>query len=715
MMIPEAWENHESMPLPKRAFYRYHASLIEPWDGPASIAFTDGTVIGAVLDRNGLRPSRYWVTSDDLVIMASEVGVLDVDPGQGGAEGPAPARPHVPGRHLRGPHRRRRRDQGTPGRGPSLQAVARRAPRRPRQAPVPAPRAAAARRGRPTPAGLRLHDRGAQAPDRADGRGPVQSHSGRWAPTRPSRCLSSRPRLLFDYFTQLFAQVTNPPLDAIREELVTSLGGTIGPEGNLLDPGPPVVPPDPPHPPDHRQRRAGEDHRRSTPTTTWGTSTRTVLPCLFRVSEGGAGLRAALDELRRAASQAIENGSNILDALRPQLQRASWRPSRRCCRVSSVHHHLIREKTRTRVGLVVECGDAREVHHMALLIGYGAAAINPYLAFETIEDLIADGLTEVTDPGEGGAQLHQGLRQGRAQGHVEDGHLDGGVLHRRPDLRGHRPGPGPRRRVLHRHRQPARRRRPRRAGRRGGERHMLAYPDRPEERAHRQLQVGGEYQWRREGEYHLFNPDTVFKLQHATRTKRYEIFKEYTRAGRRPEPRAGHPARPVPVPRRRAPAGADRRGRAGQRDRQAVRDRRHVLRLDLGRGPRDAGHRHEPHRRQVEHRRGRRGRRALRARRERRPAPQRDQAGGLGSLRRDERVPGQRRRPADQDGPGRQAGRGRPAPGPQGVPVDRQDPALDARRRPHQPAAAPRHLLDRGPGPAHPRPQERQPRRRGCT
>ena len=266
---------------------------------------------------------------------------------------------------------------------------------------------------------------------------------------------------------------------------------------------------------------------------------------------------------------------------------------------------------------------------------------------------------------------------------------------------------GPRRRVLHRHRHQARRHRPRRH-RRGGRRPARrGVPGRrhPRRRTAR-LEIGGEYQWRREGEPHLFNPETVFRLQHATRTRRYDIFKQYTDAGRRAVRAADDPARPVRASRDgRAPAGPDRRGRAGRRDRQAVLHRRDVLRLDLPGGARDARHRDEPARRQVQHRRGRRGRRpAARPR-----APQRHQAGRLRPLRRHQRVPGQRRRHPDQDGPGRQARRGRPAARPQGLPVDRQDPALHPRRRPDLAAAAPRHLLDRGPRPADPRPEERQP------
>ena len=258
---------------------------------------------------------------------------------------------------------------------------------------------------------------------------------------------------------------------------------------------------------------------------------------------------------------------------------------------SAVHHHLVRTKQRTKVGLVVECGDAREVHHMALLVGYGAGAINPYLAFESIEDLIAEGLHGMAEhrPPRRGQELHQGLRQGRAQGDVEDGRVDRGVVHRRADLRGDRSrrassstSTSPARSAVSAASVSTRSRRPSRCATRSP---TLAGP---EERAHRKLELGGEYQWRREGEYHLFNPDTVFKLQHATRAEPLRhlqgVHARSSTTSRRTSPRcaacSSSPSDRPPVP--------DRRGRAGRRDRQAVLDRGDVVRLDLGRGPRDA-------------------------------------------------------------------------------------------------------------------------------
>jgi glutamate synthase (NADPH/NADH) large chain len=342
----------------------------------------------------------------------------------------------------------------------------------------------------------------------------------------PIAALSDRPRLLFDYFQQLFAQVTNPPLDAIREELVTSLSQNLGPEGNLLDPTPAscrqiVLP----HPILSNADLAkllyineDGDQPGFRPFAVDG---------LFPVAEGGEGLRRALDDVRATVSRAITEGAKVI-ILSDRHSNAEMAPIPSLLLVSAVHHHLIREKTRTKVGLVLECGDAREVHHMALLLGYGASAVNPYLAFETIDDLINEGFLPGLSKGQAnrnyikacgkgvlkvmskmgistvasytGAQVFEAI--GLARDVVDEyftgttSKLGGVGLE-----------------VL---------------AAEAAARHAFAYLERPQEAAHRDLWQGGEYQWRREGEYHLFNPQTVFKLQHATRTKRYEIFKEYT-------------------------------------------------------------------------------------------------------------------------------------------------------------------------------------------
>jgi glutamate synthase (NADPH/NADH) large chain len=524
MMIPEAWENHESMSTERRAFYRFHASLMEPWDGPASIAFTDGTVVGAVLDRNGLRPSRYWVTSDDLVIMASEVGVLDIDPARVIQKGRLqPGRMFLvdttKGRIVSDDEIKSELAQAKPYETWLDAGIVKIAdlPQRPHTR-VPH---ASVRRRQETFGYTYEEIKLLVEPMARTGKEAL----GSMGTDTPLAVLSNRSRLLFDYFKQLFAQVTNPPLDAIREELVTAVANRLGAEHNLFDPGPeschqiiinhPVIDNDQFAKLHHIERGSGLGFK------------STLISCLYPVAGGGAALRDALDDVRRQASEAIASGANIL-ILTDRHSTAEMAPIPSLLFTSAVHHHLIREKTRTRVGLVVEVGDAREVHHMCLLLGYGASAINPYLAFDTIEDLISEGMTELTDPSVAlanyihacdkgvlkvmskmgistvasysGAQIFEAI--GLSRDLVDEyftgtvSKLDGiGLDEIAEEV---------------------------------AKRHAVAYPENPTERAHRDLLYGGEYQWRREGEFHLFNPETVFKLQHATRTKRYDIFKQYT-------------------------------------------------------------------------------------------------------------------------------------------------------------------------------------------
>jgi glutamate synthase (NADPH/NADH) large chain len=528
MMIPEAWENHATMPPAKRAFYRYHASLIEPWDGPASIAFTDGTVIGAVLDRNGLRPSRFWVTDDNRVIMASETGVVDIDPARVVKKGRL-----QPGRmFLVDTAQQRIVEDG------EIKAVL--AAEHPyeqwcdeglvhlndlpeREHRVPSHQSVVRRQMTfgYTHEELRL----LVSPMARQGAEAI----GSMGTDTPIAVLSERPRLLYDYFQQLFAQVTNPPLDAIREELVTSLASTMGPEGNLLDAQPDachqVELPFPILDNDELAKLIHINVDGDRPEFA-----ARVIPGYFKVADRGLGLREALDRVRAEVSEAIDEGARII-VLSDRDSGPTLAPIPSLLLVSAVHHHLLREGKRTKVGLVVETGDAREVHHMALLTGYGAGAINPYLAFESIEDLISQdlyGLGEM-DPhkaiksyikaaGKGvlkvmskmgisavtsyrGAQVFEAI--GLNQDMVDEfftgtvSRIDGVGLDEIAE-------------------EVARR-------------HTRAYAPRPSELAHRDLELGGEYQWRREGEYHLFNPETVFKLQHATRSGRYDVYKEYTR------------------------------------------------------------------------------------------------------------------------------------------------------------------------------------------
>ena len=596
MMIPEAWENHAEMDASRRAFYAFHSALMEPWDGPACVVFTDGTQIGAVLDRNGLRPSRYWVTDDGLVVLASEVGVLGPGPGHGSSARAGCSRAgcswSTPTSTASSRTTRSRTSWPPSTRTTSgctrglihLDDL-------PDREHVVHTHASVTRRQQVfgyTEEELRI----LLTPMANTGAEPI----GSMGTDTPIAVLSDRPRLLFDYFSQLFAQVTNPPLDAIREELVTSLCGIDRAGGQparahagVLPPGGAAVPgdlqrrpgQDPPHQP--RRRHAGLRHpRRRAASTTSRAAGR-------RWPRGST--RSARRSPRRSPAAP---GSSCSPTGTPTAELA---PIPSLLLTAAIHHHLVREKTRTQVGLIVEAGDVREVHHVALLIGYGAAAVNPYLAMESVEDLARDGVLRQGRARAGRRQPGQGARQGRAEGDVQDGRLHGRLLHRCPDLRGGRPVPGRGGPLLHRHHLQARRHRARH-DRRGGRAAARARPTPAAgiPPAHRELAIGGEYQWRREGEPHLFDPETVFRLQHSTRTGRYDVFKQYTarvdeQSERLMTLRGLFRFRTPSV---RARADPDRRGRAGLRDRQAVLHRRDVLRLDQPGGARDPGDRDEP-------------------------------------------------------------------------------------------------------------------------
>ncbi len=525
MMIPEAWENHDRLPQWKRDFYEYHAALMEPWDGPASIAFTDGTVIGAVLDRNGLRPSRFWVTEDGLVVVASEVGVLDLDQSTVVQKGRL-----QPGRmflvdteqgRIIGDEEIKQTLADTAPYGDWLQEGLLHLDDLPDRFLLTPQHSSVVKRQRTfgyTEEELKI----LLAPMARTGAEPI----GSMGTDTPIAVLSQRPRLIFDYFAQLFAQVTNPPLDAIREELVTSTSSVVGPEGNVLQPGPDscrqiVLP----HP-----VISNEDLAKVLYLNEHGDHPEFksfAIDGLYPVAEGGAGMRTAIEDIQAKVSEAIADGAKII-VLSDRYSNTENAPIPSLLLTGAVHHHLVRNRTRTEVGLIVECGDAREVHHMALLLGYGAGAINPYLAIESIEDLIEEGaITEVdsktavrnyikacskgvlkimskmgisTVASYTGAQVFEcvGLSNEVIDDYFTDttsklGGVDLNVLAEEVALR-----------------------------------HRFAYLDNPEEVAHRDLWAGGEYQWRREGEFHLFNPETVYRLQHSTRTGQYELFKEYT-------------------------------------------------------------------------------------------------------------------------------------------------------------------------------------------
>ncbi len=525
MMIPEAWENDYGMEPARRAFYRFHASLMEPWDGPAAVAFTDGTVIGAVLDRNGLRPGRWWRTADGLVVLASEAGVLDLDPASVVAKGRlAPGKMFLvdtaAGRIVEDDEIKARLAAEHPY-DDWLMAGIMKLVDLPEREHVIYAHDSVLRRQQTfgyTEEELKI----LLSPMARLGAEPI----GSMGTDTPIAVLSQRPRLLYDYFGQLFAQVTNPPLDAIREELVTSLGSTIGPEGNLLDPGPAscrqIVLPRPIIDNDELAKILSIDEDGNLP----GFKAVRVSG-LYRVREGGAGLKARLTEICRHVSEAIEDGVRIL-VLSDRDSTADLAPIPSLLLTAAVHQHLVREQTRTQVGLIVESGDCREVHHAAVLIGYGAAAVNPYLAFESVDDLVLTGALVGIEPAKAIANYIKALSKGvlkimSKMGISTVSSYCGAQVFEAIGLDGE---------LVDRYFTGT-------SSRIGGiglaeiaaevaARHARAYPANQAERAHRRLEVGGEYQWRREGEVHLFNPETVFLLQHATRSRQYEVFKKYT-------------------------------------------------------------------------------------------------------------------------------------------------------------------------------------------
>ena len=523
MLMPEAWENHATMSAEKKDFYRYHTCLMEAWDGPASVGFTDGKAIGAMLDRNGLRPSRYWVTKDGRVVMGSEAGVLEVAPEDVVLKGRlepgkmflvdleegrivedeeikhrvATARPY--GEYLR--------DHMVP-----LAEV-------PEAPHVPGPDHETLLH-RQQAFGYTLEDLKYILGPMGNG---GEEAIGSMGTDTPLAVLSDRAQPLFNYFQQLFAQVTNPPLDAIREELVTSVLTGAGGEGNLLMPTPescrqialdlPVL--------------DNDELARLKQLEGWRGFKSAVLPMTFVAAEGAAGMERALEAMFALAVAAIEDGANLLILSDRGVDAANAPiPSLLAC--SGLHHHLVREKLRTRAGLIVECGDAREVHHFALLLGYGAGTINPYVAFETLDDMIGQGMIKdgidhakavdlyrkaikkgvvkvMSKMGISTIQSYRGAQIFEAIG------LNEGFVTRYFDKTSSRIGgvglEAIAEETLHHHRR--------------------AYADR--EVGPPMLDWGGQYQWRREGEYHLFNPETVFRLQHATKTGRFEVFQQYAR------------------------------------------------------------------------------------------------------------------------------------------------------------------------------------------
>lgn len=519
MMIPEPWTGHESMDDASKAFYEYHACLMEPWDGPASVAFTDGSMIGAVLDRNGLRPSRYYVTKDDRVIMASEAGVLPVEPDQVLEKGRLkPGRMFLvdmtAGRIIGDEELKSEIVNAQPYRQwldqhqLTLSALL---PAKPQLSEV----SGGTLRQRQMAFGYTFEElRMLLTPMAQNGVEAV----GSMGTDTPLAVLSDRPKLLYDYFQQLFAQVTNPPIDSIREAIITSAVTTIGSERNLLDPQPescrliqlktPVL--------------SNDDLAKLKSINEPGFAALT-LPMLFDPKAGTQGLEAAMENMFEQVDSAIATGTNLI-ILSDRDMDADHAPIPALLAVSGLHHHLIRNGTRTRVGIILESGEPREVHHFAVLLGYGCSAINPYLAFETLEGMIADGMLVDITPDDArknyikavtkgtikiaskigistlqsyrGAQIFEaiGLNQSVIDKYftwtasrIEGIGLD--VIAQESIMR-----------------------------------HGHGFAERGDIPV---LDVGGDYQWRKDGEAHLFNPDTIHTLQQAVRSGDYETYKHY--------------------------------------------------------------------------------------------------------------------------------------------------------------------------------------------
>lgn len=525
MMIPQPWENDETMDADLRAFYEYHSMLIEPWDGPAAVCFTDGQMAGAVLDRNGLRPARWWVTDDDLVVLASEVGVIDT------------AEEHILAKGRVAPGKMFAVDLAGGRIVPDAEIKAQVAAAKPWREWVSANlktlddfpdlehvrHSSASVQLRQLTFGYTTEElRILLAPMARTGAEPLAA----MGTDTPIAALADRPRLLFDYFTQSFAQVTNPPLDAIREELVTSMGTSIGPDGNLLslDRVPqthisldyPVL---------SNDQLAKIVNLRDEQGEKYSLKVRG----LYRPAGGESELRARLQEICEKVSAAVNRGVRYL-VLSDRDSSAAWAPIPSLLLTSAVHHHLLKSSNRTRVSLIIESGDAREVHHIAALIGYGASAINPYLALESVEEMAEQGELSGVD----GALASSNLRKALGKGVLKIMSKMGistvssycgaqtfeaiGLSQRVVDQ--YFTGTTTKLSGIELEVVAAE----------AAARHARAYPENSGGAQPNELETGGEYQWRRTGPPHLFDPQTVFRLQHATRTRRYDVFKQYTQA-----------------------------------------------------------------------------------------------------------------------------------------------------------------------------------------
>ena len=518
MMIPEPWENHESMDAERRAFYEFHSCLMEPWDGPASMAFTDGKFIGACLDRNGLRPSRYYVTHDDVVIMASEAGVLPVEPARVKTKGRLqPGKMFLvdleQGRIIADEELKKKYASAQPY-GKWLEDNHVLLKNLPEPAHIHEEDHATVLQ-RQQAFGYTFEDlRFIVGPMARDGMQPL----GSMGTDTPLAVLSQKPQLLYNYFKQLFAQVTNPPIDPIREEIITSTEIMVGGEGNLLEPTPesgrlikmhyPIL--------------TNEELEKLRHINRPGFKSVT-LPILFKVADGAKGLAAALEKVFHAADKAIVDGANIV-VLSDRGVSATLAPIPALLAVAGLHHHLIRSGTRTKIGLILESGEPREVHHFSVLIGYGCTAINPYLAYETIADLMREKLLAETDHKVAVKKFIKAAVKGVVKTMAKMGISTIQSYHGAQIFE----AIGINTEVVNKYFTWT----PSRIqgisleviGEEALARHARAFP---RESVNTELDAGGQYQWRDGGEQHLFNPQTIHKLQTACRLGSEKIYREY--------------------------------------------------------------------------------------------------------------------------------------------------------------------------------------------
>ena len=523
MMVPEAWENERSLAPDLVDFLEYHSLVMEPWDGPAAMIATDGDELVALTDRNGLRPGRTLVTHDGLLVIASETGVLDIAPERVARRGRL-----RPGRMLAvtlatGRVREDAEVKAELARqapwGAWLNEGRIRLSDEPEREPLVHPQASILRRQRTfgyTEEEVRL----LIEPMARTGIEPIAA----MGTDTPIAVLAERPRLLFDYFVQQFAQVTNPPLDALREELVTSLRAGMGPQQNLLtqsaDHARQVVLDFPVIDGDllARIQHFGEDPRTERAVTIRG---------LYPVDFGARGLAERVDEMCREASAAVASGAEFV-VLSDRDSNKDLAPIPSLLAVSAVHHHLIRTGDRMRVALIAEAGDVREVHHVSALIGYGAAAVNPYLAMETVGLAVREGVIDGLTEAEAIARLIRALGKGMLKIMSKMGISTVASYCGAQTFEAIGLG----REIVDRFFSGT-------ASKLGGVgldvlaaevavRHRAAYPDDTAPRAHERLETGGEYRFRRGEAPHLFDPQTIFKLQHATSTGRRDLFAQYT-------------------------------------------------------------------------------------------------------------------------------------------------------------------------------------------